>query len=68
MKLALENRIPPPVVGALIAFLMWSISALGPGLLVLWITRFQIQPEERVLQGIFGKAYSGYAARVRRWL
>lgn len=154
MKLALENRIPPPVVGALIAFLMWSISGVGPRLpiapwvsyllpalfavagvafdllgilafrasrttinplkperaaalvtggvyrvtrnpmyvglallllgwacflavvlpfvgpvlLVLYLTRFQIQPEERVLQGIFGEAYSSYAARVRRWL
>ena len=154
MMRSLENRIPPPVVGALVAALMWSISGLGPRLpitpgasyllaalfavagvtfdllgilafrasrttinplkperasalvtggvyrvtrnpmyvglallllawasylsallpfvgpvvLVLWITRFQIRPEERVLQGIFGEAYSSYAARVRRWL
>jgi protein-S-isoprenylcysteine O-methyltransferase Ste14 len=154
MKLSLENRIPPPVVGALVAALMWGISGvgprlplapwasyllaavfaiagiafdvlgiaafrasrttvnplkperasalvtggvyritrnpmyvgllllllawasylaallplLGPVLLVVYLTRFQIQPEERVLQGIFGEAYSTYAARVRRWL
>jgi protein-S-isoprenylcysteine O-methyltransferase Ste14 len=35
---------------------------------ILFITRFQIQPEERVLRGIFGDAYSTYATRVRRWL
>ena len=40
----------------------------GPVLFVLYITRFQIQPEERVLQSLFGMAYSAYAARVRRWL
>jgi protein-S-isoprenylcysteine O-methyltransferase Ste14 len=154
MKLSLENRIPPPVVGALVAALMWGISGvgprlplapwasyllaavfaiagiafdvlgisafrasrttvnplkperasalvtggvyritrnpmyvgllllllawasylaallplLGPLLLVVYLTRFQIQPEERALQGIFGEAYSTYAAHVRRWL
>jgi protein-S-isoprenylcysteine O-methyltransferase Ste14 len=152
--LTLENKIPPPVVGALVAVGMWGLSALGPqlsiapvpkyvaiailvfvgisfdllGLLafrasrttvnplkperasalvtgsiyrvtrnpmyvglaflllawavhlcavlpfagiavfVLYITRFQVQPEERVLQSLFGERYSSYAARVRRWL
>lgn len=150
----LENRIPPPAVGALVAAAMWGVSTLGPqlpltslpkyglvavlgvaglsfdalgilafrrarttinplkpqrtsamvtggvyrvtrnpmylgmallllawavhlwallpfaGLLiyVLYITQFQIKPEERVLQGIFGEAYTSYAARVRRWV
>ena len=152
--LSLEHRIPPPVVGALVATGMWSVSGLGPqlpippvpryvaavllviagvlfdllGLLafrasrttvnplqperasvlvtggvyrftrnpmyvgmacllfawafylsavlpfagivvfVLYMTRFQIQPEERVLRDIFGEQYTDYAARVRRWL
>jgi protein-S-isoprenylcysteine O-methyltransferase Ste14 len=35
---------------------------------VLYITRFQIQPEERVLRHLFGDTYDRYAARVRRWL
>jgi protein-S-isoprenylcysteine O-methyltransferase Ste14 len=150
----LEHRIPPPLVGALIALAMWSVSAVGPALLfaamptyvtvaflviaglvfdllgllafrksrttvnplkperatalvmggvykitrnpmyvgmslfllawavwlsallpfagpvafVLYITRFQIQPEERVLLEMFGDEYAAYAARVRRWL
>ena len=64
----------PMYVGLALLLLAWAsyLSALlpfaGPVLLVLWITRFQIRPEERVLQGIFGEAYSSYAARVRRWL
>jgi protein-S-isoprenylcysteine O-methyltransferase Ste14 len=151
---SLDNRIPPPVVGALIAAAMWGVSALGPqlpvtpgprhvtvvllgvagvafdllgiaaflisrttvnplkperasvlvtrgvyritrnpmyvgmGLLllawsvhlsallpfvglvifVLYISRFQIEPEERALKEIFGDQYVAYAERVRRWL
>lgn len=33
-----------------------------------WIGRFQIRPEERALQGLFGADYSRYTERVRRWL
>ena len=64
----------PMYVGMALLLLAWAgyLSALlpfiGPVLLVLWITRFQIQAEERVLRRIFGEAYSSYAARVRRWL
>ena len=56
------------------ALLAWAVylSALLPFLgvlaFVLFITRFQIQPEERVLARIFGGEYSAYASRVRRWL
>lgn len=35
---------------------------------VLYITRFQIQPEERALSERYGQEYAAYAARVRRWL
>lgn len=59
-------------LGLLLLALTVYLSALlpfaGPVLFVLYITRFQIQPEERVLSGIFGEEYSTYAARVRRWL
>jgi len=27
---SLEHKIPPPVIGALVAAAMWSVSALGP--------------------------------------
>ena len=41
---------------------------LGPVAFVLYITRFQIRPEERVLTTLFGEAYTGYTQRVRRWV
>ncbi|HEX5952685.1 MAG TPA: isoprenylcysteine carboxylmethyltransferase family protein, partial [Rhodanobacteraceae bacterium] len=40
----------------------------GPLLFVLYITRFQIVPEERTLAARFGPAYAAYRQRVRRWL
>jgi protein-S-isoprenylcysteine O-methyltransferase Ste14 len=41
---------------------------LGPVAFVAYIDRFQIRPEERALQRLFGDAFSTYCARVRRWL
>lgn len=35
---------------------------------IAFITRFQIIPEEQALSLRFGKEYSEYAARVRRWI
>lgn len=64
----------PMYLGMALLLLAWAIylSALLPfaGLLIyVWyITKFQIKPEERVLESIFGEEYSSYAARVRRWL
>ena len=64
----------PMYVGILLLLLAWAVhlSALWPfvglPLFVLYIGRFQIAPEERALQSLFGKAYDDYAARVRRWL
>jgi protein-S-isoprenylcysteine O-methyltransferase Ste14 len=64
----------PMYVGMSLLLLAWAVylSALlpfaGPVVFVLYITRFQIQPEERVLLEMFGEEYAAYAARVRRWL
>lgn len=44
------------------------IAFLGPLIFFLFIWRFQIVPEERVMQEKFGTAFSEYRARVRRWL
>ncbi len=41
---------------------------LGPVLFVLYITRFQILPEERALMARFGDDYARYKSAVRRWL
>jgi protein-S-isoprenylcysteine O-methyltransferase Ste14 len=32
------------------------------------MNRFQIQPEERALETLFGQAYIDYRQRVRRWI
>ena len=37
-------------------------------LFVLYLTRFQIIPEERWMQRQFGSAYTAYRSRTRRWL
>jgi protein-S-isoprenylcysteine O-methyltransferase Ste14 len=35
---------------------------------VLYITRFQIRPEERTLAEKFGAEYESYRRRTRRWI
>lgn len=44
-----------------------AAAALVPGF-ILYINTFQIRPEERALQAIFGQAYDEYRRTVRRWL
>lgn len=64
----------PMYVGLALLLCAWAVylSSLlpfaGPAIFILYITRFQIQPEERVLKSIFGETYTNYCARVRRWL
>jgi len=41
---------------------------VGPLFFIVFITRFQIIPEERAMQAKFGEAYTAYCHRVRRWL
>lgn len=41
---------------------------VGPLAFAAFITRFQIIPEERVMQAKFGDAFTAYRRRVRRWL
>ncbi len=64
----------PMYLGMALLLLAWAVylSSLlplaGPVVFVLYITRFQIRPEERALQARFGDDFARYAARVRRWL
>lgn len=64
----------PMYVGLLLVLLAWAIylssawALLGPVGFVLYISRFQIAPEERVLSTLFGSEYTAYQSKVRRWL
>jgi protein-S-isoprenylcysteine O-methyltransferase Ste14 len=64
----------PMYLGMVLVLFAWAVflsslwSLLGPALFALYITRFQIVPEERVLDGLFGASFAAYKQRVRRWL
>ena len=64
----------PMYVGMALLLTAWALHLsslwpfVGPLLFMLYIGRFQIVPEERILRKLFGQEYSAYAARVGRWL
>jgi protein-S-isoprenylcysteine O-methyltransferase Ste14 len=64
----------PMYVGLLFVLIGWAVflssayALVGALAFLLYITRFQIQPEERVLSRVFGSDYTAYKAKVRRWL
>ncbi|MDC0609697.1 isoprenylcysteine carboxylmethyltransferase family protein [Vibrio sp.] len=49
-------------------FLQTAFAFLVCVLFVLYMNRFQIYPEERVLEAKFGQDYQQYKSRVRRWI
>ena len=63
----------PMYAGMLLLLLAWATrlsntaALAGPLLFALYITRFQIIPEERALTALFGEKYAAYRAKVRRW-
>lgn len=64
----------PMYLGLLFALIGWAVwlshllaFALIP-LFVLYLNRFQIEPEERVLTAKFGGQFRDYARSVRRWV
>jgi protein-S-isoprenylcysteine O-methyltransferase Ste14 len=64
----------PMYLGFLLSLVSWSIYlsnlyvVLGPVIFVLYMNRFQIAPEERILSARFGGTYDAYKTAVRRWL
>lgn len=64
----------PMYIGLLLTLLGWAAFLSSPpaffflAVFVLYMNRFQIEPEERVLSSLFGADYAAYQARVRRWL
>jgi protein-S-isoprenylcysteine O-methyltransferase Ste14 len=55
------------LIGSIIKF-NHSGALLALVFFVLYITYFQIKPEERIIQRLFGQAYQDYKNTVRRWL
>jgi len=64
----------PMYAGLLVILVAWAVflssawALLGPLAFMLYMNRFQIEPEERVLSAMFGTGYSAYRSSVRRWL
>jgi protein-S-isoprenylcysteine O-methyltransferase Ste14 len=64
----------PMYVGMLFILVSWGLflssawALIGPLVFLLYMNRFQIEPEERALAALFGSDYSDYKKRVRRWL
>lgn len=63
----------PMYVGLALLSLAWGTWLANPLALlpipvfVFYLTRYQIRPEERALQSLFGDEFAAYSARVRRW-
>lgn len=55
----------------LLAFSYWlqnGLALLVNPLFIFYMNRYQILPEEKIMQRKFGQAYIDYKSRVRRWL
>lgn len=64
----------PMYFGFLLALVGWALY-LGNALaflflpaFVLYMNRFQIEPEEQALTALFGQEFVAYASRVRQWI
>ncbi len=64
----------PMYLALLLVLIGWGFylanpfSLLAAGGFVIYINRFQIQPEERALEKAFGEEFNNYRKRVRRWI
>ncbi len=64
----------PMYLGFLLVLAGWAVylghlaALLMLPVFVLYMNRFQIQPEEQALREKFGAAYAEYTRRVRRWV
>lgn len=64
----------PMYLGMAIFLIMWAVylsselSLLGVVVFIAYMNQFQIKPEERAMQALFGGQFGQYCQRVRRWL
>jgi len=56
------------ILSALAIFLGSAVAFIGLPLFVLFMNKFQILPEEKALQKLFGQEFSDYLLSVRRWI
>ncbi len=56
------------VILAFCTYLATPISIFGLAVFIVYITEFQIKPEEQALQSLFKDEYAAYCKQVRRWL
>jgi protein-S-isoprenylcysteine O-methyltransferase Ste14 len=63
----------PMYLGFLLLIVAWAVwlangpAFAGPFVFVVYMNRFQIAPEERILRERFGAPYENYLKTVRRW-
>jgi len=53
---------------ALSVYLINPLTYFGPFAFVFYMNRFQIMPEERALNELFGEKFEAYKSRVGRWI
>jgi len=64
----------PMYLGLLLLLLGWAfflaniLAVIFLPAFILYINRFQIRPEEKVLASMFGQDFATYRSKVRRWL
>lgn len=64
----------PMYLGTFLILLGFAVLLSNPAAVVvalsyvIYMDRFQIRPEERVLRGLFGSEYEDYMHTVRRWI
>jgi protein-S-isoprenylcysteine O-methyltransferase Ste14 len=64
----------PMYLGLLLMLIGWAmflsnaLAFLFLPAFILYMNRFQIEPEERALTSLFGQAFVTYKSRVRKWL
>ncbi len=64
----------PMYVGNFIFLVAWSVwlespyAFAGLAVYVFYMNRFQIKPEERMLESLFGSEYVSFCEQVRRWI
>ena len=64
----------PMYLGMLLVLAAWAVWLASPAafavlpVFLLYLNRYQIEPEERILAGLFGGEFDAYRRSVRRWL